>query len=169
MRPTARFIAQPHRPLSASAHLLRTLASVAPGARVIDLLAGTGRHLVPLAQLGFDVWGATADVEAARVALAEVVGEAEAARRVAASSPIATGQPEASADWVVLAGAGRQRAAALAEAFRVVVPGGWVWVETERRDGIVDDARAAGLVESEAPAEEDGRVHAIFRRPGGVG
>ena len=155
-----------------SDHLLRTLAGVPPGARVVDVACGAGRHLDPLARLGFDVWGAAetpADVEAARQRLAGVLGADEAARRVTRGAPDALGYPDAWADWLVVAGVD-DLAAVLAEAARVLAPGAWVWVETAGAvDDLEADAAAAGLVVAEAPSDGGGVVHAIFRRPGGVG
>jgi len=154
-----------------SDHLLRTLEAVPPGVRVVDPACGTGRHLDPLAQLGFDVWGSAAnedDVEVARQRLSETLGLDEATRRVTRGNPDALGYPDAWADWVVLAGTG-DLGGALAEAARVLKPGAWVWVETDDAGGLVETAGAAGLALAEAPAEEDGVTHAIFRRPGEVG
>ncbi len=156
--------------MAPSAHLLRTLAAVAPGARVVDAACDDGRHLDALARLGFDVQASTdGDAGPARERLAAVLGDAEAARRVTHAAPDGLTAPDASADWVVLAGVTRQRlAGALAEAGRVLRPGGWVWVEVADGAGLVEAAHAAGLATAEAPAEEAGRVHAIFRRPGVV-
>lgn len=140
-----------------------------PGARVLDLAAGDGRHLGPLAALGFDVWGVTAgDPDTVRRQLAETVGEVEADRRVVQAAPDATGHPDAWADWAVLAGVpDAGLAVTLAEARRVLRPGGWVWVEA---DGSPASAAAsAGLAVAEAPAPDGDRVHAVYRRPGGVG
>ena len=154
-----------------SAHLLRTLAAVAPAARVVDAACGSGRHLDPLARLGFDVWGATdGRLDAPRQALADVVGEAEAARRVTHAAPDALGYPDAWADWAVLADVAPDRlVAALAEVARVLRPGAWVWVEGPSADALGEAAQAAGLAEAEAPADGDGAVHAVYRRPGAVG
>ena len=153
--------------------LLRTFAAVPPGTRVVDLACGAGRHLDPLARLGFDVWGTESDpvsVDMAREVLTAVLGDDEARRRVTAGAPDALGYPDAWADWAVfVARLEHDLAAALAEAARVLAPGGWVWVETDRPDGLEHAAEAAGLVVAEEPAEGDGRTHAIFRRPGGVG
>ena len=153
-----------------SAHLLRTLAAVAPGARVVDAACGDGRHLEPLARLGFDVWAATAgDPGPARQRLA-ALPDAEA--RVARAAPDALGYPSAWADWVVMSDADPEAlAAALAEAGRVLRPGGWVWAEVDAGAGaaLAEAARAAGLALAEAPSGEGGRVHAVYRRPGGVG
>lgn len=157
--------------MAPSDHLLRTMAAVPPGARVVDAACATGRHLVPLAQLGFDAWGSASDpgdVDAARHRLAATLGPEEAARRVTPAAPDALGYPDAWADWMVLAGTDGL-GGALAEAARVLKPGAWVWVETSDADGLEETAGAAGLVVAEAPAEEGGVTHAIFRRPGDVG
>ncbi len=91
--------------------------------------------MVPLAQLGFDVCAVTAsDLAPARAALAEVLGDG-GRQRVACES---AGIEDASADWVVLAFGAAPELGLLAEAARILRPGGWVWVETERgstRDG----------------------------------
>ena len=157
-------------PDAPSAPLLRTLAAVPPGARIVDAACGTGRHLDPLARLGFDVWASTdeAGLEAARSALAATLGDGEAARRVTPAAPDALGYPDAWADWVVLAGA-PDLEAALTEAARVLKPGAWVWVEADADEGLDAAAHAAGLVEAQAPAEDAGRWHAIYRKAGGVG
>ena len=149
-----------------SAHLLRTVAAVPPGARVVDLACGDGRHLDPLARLGFDVWGATAgDPGPARARLAETVGVEQAARRVVQASPHASRQPGASADWVVLSDASP---ASMAEAERVLRPGGWVWAEGPSAQALDAAAQVAGLLAAEEPAGEGGAVHAIYRKPGSV-
>lgn len=152
-----------------SAHLLRTLAAVPPGARVVDAACGTGRHLDPLARLGFDVWGTTdGDVEPARQRLAEALGEEDPAQRVTPGPPGALGYPDAWADWMVIAGV-EDWPAALAEAARVLKPGAWVWVEADEPGELEGAAEGAGLAVAEWPAEEDGVTHAIYRRPGDVG
>jgi hypothetical protein len=151
-----------------SGHLLRTLAAVAPGARVVCLGPVGGAHAAPLARLGFDVWASAEDPAPVRAGLADVLGEAEAARRTTASPSASLGYPNAYADWVALAPAGP---AALGEAARVLRPGGWVWAEAARGAGLTEAARAAGLVVAEPPAAdvERGTVHAVYRRPGAVG
>lgn len=157
-----------------SDHLLRTLAAVPPGARVLDLGCGAGRHTEPVARLGFDVWAVDPDgahVEAARARLAAVVGADEAARRATRGGLDALGYPDAYADWAVMAPVPDEagaRAAALAEAARTLRPGGWIWVEAPSEDGLVAAAERAGLVIAEEPAEDAGAVHAVFRRPGAV-
>ena len=151
--------------MTPSAHLLRTLAAVAPGASVVDLACGDGRHLAPLAQLGFDVTGVTDHPEAAGVRLAEVLDDARQ-RVVSDSASIA----DASADWVVLAFDGAPGPGVLAEAARVLRPGGWAWVEvkTGHTAALGAAAQNAGLAEAEEPGTEGGRTHAIYRRPSAV-
>ncbi len=56
--------------------------------------------------------------------------------------------------------------AALAEAARVLEPGGWVWVETRHPARLGDAAEAAGLVVADEPADDDGR-HARHLPPAG--
>lgn len=165
--------AQPTAP--PSSHLLRTLAAVAPGARVVDLACGSGAHAEALTHLGFDVWacsGRPADVDAARRRLAALVPDADT--RVTPARPDALGYPDAFADWVVASALDAADVpGALAEAARVVAPGGWVWLEVPAGDahGLAPGAVAAGLLvaESEGADEARGTVHAIYRRAGTVG
>lgn len=156
-----------------SDHLLRTLAAVPPGVRVVDLGCGDGHHTVLLAQLGFDVWAVDPDpdgVAAARRRLADVLGDDEAARRVSRASVDALGFPDAFADWAVLAASPDRVAGALAEAARVLRPGAWVWVGGTDAAGWDVAASAAGLVVAEGPGvDRTGWVHAVFRRPSDVG
>lgn len=163
--------------MAVAAHLLRTLASVPPGARVVEVGGGAGETAEALVRLGFDVWAADPDdagVEAARERLAPLLGPDEAQRRVTRAEPGALGFPDAWADWAVLAAPPGVGTPALdesvAEAARVLRPGAWLWVQ-----GAVDPARLdaaaerAGLVTAEPPATEGGAAHAVYRRPGGVG
>lgn len=155
-----------------SGHLLRTLAAVPPGTRVVVVACGEGVHAEPLARLGFDVWACDADdrsIVATRQRLAEVVGEDDAECRVTHARADALGYPDAFAGWVVLDG-DAVSPAVLTETARVVAPGGWVWTETETPDALLDQAEAAGLLLAEAPATEPGRTraHVILRREGGI-
>ena len=178
--------------MSASAYLLRTMASVAPGTRVVDLAAGDGMHADALARLGFDVWASVLDptgVDRARARLADALGDpAEAERRVSRAAPDALGYPDAFAPWAVAAldAAARDDAGALAgvfaEARRVLVPGGWLWTDVPGADAAdLDDrlaqdtaavaallaaATAAGLAVASRPFVDEARgtVVAVFRR-----
>lgn len=160
--------------MPASDHLLRTLAAVAPGTRIVDLGCADGRHAEPLARLGFDVWACDPDpdaVAASRARLASVLGEDEAARRVTTAQLDALGYPDTFADWgVVTSLPDEARVAALTEAARVLRPGAWLWVQTQRPEGLEADAADAGLVVAEEPGRETGGdpTHAIFRRPSDV-
>ncbi len=160
--------------VEASAPLLRVLASVAPGTPVVDVACGDGRHAEPLARLGLDVWAsasADADVAATRRRLAFLP---DAERRVTRARPDALGYPDAFAPWALLCGLGADRlATAVAEAARVLAPGGWLWIEVapDAADAMTDAAQRAGLLDA-SPAQPDdarGTVHALFRTPGGVG
>jgi ubiquinone/menaquinone biosynthesis C-methylase UbiE len=117
-------------------HLLRTLASVPHGNRVLELNCGEGARTVPLVQLGFDVYacdpGASA-VEAARRQVAALLG-AEAATRVTVASAEALAFPDAYFDWIVASDAFAHAHAddtlrgTLAEMRRVLKDGGWVYL-----------------------------------------
>ncbi|MEM0962635.1 MAG: hypothetical protein AAGK21_08890 [Bacteroidota bacterium] len=138
-------------------------------ARIVDLSADDGRHLLPLLQLGFDVRAVALDVEQITDRLAPHIASEEIASRIAAASPTETGFDSESADWVILAGSDRQRAGTIAEAYRLLIAGGWLWIETESRDGLVEDAEATGFVVAEEPSRDaSGSVRAVFRKPGGI-
>ncbi len=165
-----------------SDHLLRTLAAVPPGARVLDLGAGHARHTGPLAALGFDVWACDAAPEAvaaARAALAPVLGEEEAHRRATPARPDALGYPDAFFDWVVARDVAPARAGAravLEEARRVLKPGAWVWVTVAEEawgggvqpEALTVLAAEAGLALAEraSPDVDGGRsyLRGIYRR-----
>jgi len=170
-------------PEAPSDHLLRTLAAERPTARVLELGCGRGRHALPLALLGFDLWACDADPEAVaatRDALATTLGEA-AAHRVTRARPAALGYPDDHFDWVVAYGAydsAPDAAAlfdALAETRRVLKPGGWVFAAFRQRTAgpdLTPDTLAklfseAHLALAEAPAVEDHGepvVRGIFRK-----
>ncbi|HEX9952404.1 MAG TPA: hypothetical protein VGB53_11590 [Rubricoccaceae bacterium] len=173
--------------MSASAFLLRTMASVAPGTRVVDI-GGAHAHL--LAALGFDVWASAAlpgDVAKARERLADVLEADEAARRVTLARPDALGYPDAFAPWVVAASpASAGLAETFAEARRVLAPGGWLWTDlpgagpdataldvearlaadTAAAAVLAAAAREAGLAVASRPVPDAARgtIVAVFRR-----
>lgn len=154
--------------------LLRTLAAVPPAARVVDVGGGAGETAEALARLGFDVWTVDPDpdhVEVALRRLGAVVGEDEAARRVTRAAFDALGFPDGWTDWAVLTAPPLDvLEPAVAEAARVLRPGGWLWVQARTDAEQLDQAAAAaGLLPAEEPRVENGATHAIYRRPGGVG
>ena len=135
--------------MAPSSFLLRTMAAVAPGTRVVDVACGDGVQAEALARLGFDVHASAAtpdEVDAARARLADVHGADEAARRVTRARPDATGHDDASAPWVLASRptADVPLAAVFAEARRVLAPGGWLFSEV---DGAGPDAHALPLAE----------------------
>lgn len=149
---------------SARDHLLRTLASVAPGVRVLDLRTGA---VADLARLGFDVWACGPDPSRDRDLLAEVLGDDEAARRVTPASPEALGYGDASFDWAVIALAPTDDAAeVLCEVRRVLKPGAWVWVAADAMapQDLADAGKEARLAIAEPPVSEGEGARAVFRR-----
>ena len=167
--------ARPRR--TASDALLRQLAAVPPGARVLDLACADGHHTAPLAALGFDVWACDPDpahVAVTRRRLDAALGDGEGDRRVAQAAPDALGYPDAFADWVVasaLSGTAPELVEALREARRVLAPGGWLWIELATSAAASPEAlRALALVaelaEADAPVRdaERGTVRGTFRR-----
>ena len=156
-----------------SDHLLRTLAAVAPGCRVLDLGCGDGAHAELLHRLGFDVWATDADagaVAAARRRLRAVDDALDAERRVTTARPHALGFPDGHFAWVVAYGTLDGEAPpveVLREVRRVLAPGAWVFVGAATLDAeaLLRAAEAAGLALAERPAAEPtGGVRGIFRR-----
>lgn len=135
-------------------HLLRTLASVPTQHRVLDLSCGTGEHAALIARLGFDVYACAAserDVARARAQVAAVLDDDEAPRRVTRARPEALGFPDAYFDWVVARGSLDDASSEavlherLAEARRVLKPGGWLYV-------VVPAVPEPGALDAEASA-----------------
>jgi hypothetical protein len=126
-------------------HLLRTMASVPVGGRVLDVATETGDHVEMLRSLGFAV----------------------------TVSPVAEGEAPGSFEWVISleqpAGDVVERFRAIR---RTLVPGGWLFcavrAETARPTTVLElIMREAGLAESEPPrlSRDDEHVaHGIFRR-----
>ncbi|NNF59003.1 MAG: class I SAM-dependent methyltransferase, partial [Rhodothermaceae bacterium] len=128
--------------LPPSDHLLRTLAAVAPSSRVLDLGCGRGRHTAPLASLGFDLYACTSestDAAATRAAVEAELGKEKAEQRVSMARSAALGYPDDFFDWVVAYGAYDEAANMamlvdmLSETYRVLKPGGWVFVAMRER------------------------------------
>lgn len=158
--------------LPPSDHLLRTFAAVPVSDRVLDLGCGQGRHTVPLAALGFDLYACASeatDVAATRAALAPTWDTEEAERRITRARPAALGYPDDFFDWIVAYGAYDEAAHMadlvdmLAETYRVLKPGGWVVIAMRER-AIGADATPSALTclleqvrfaLAEAPVEED--------------
>ncbi len=154
-------------------HLLRTFAAVPPQARVLDVGCASGRHLIPLAQLGFDVWGLDRDaqcLEALRLRLAEIVPghPVQLHGADAAQMPYA----DAHFDWIVAWGildhySDAERLDILTELRRVLVPGGWLYVTwSGDADALLSLFNRAAFAVAEAPQfdERERAIRAIFRR-----
>jgi ubiquinone/menaquinone biosynthesis C-methylase UbiE len=119
------------------------LLHVGPGARILDAPCGFGRHAVRLATWGAQVWGVdldTALLAEARRRAAESGVDMELTEGDIRNLPV----PDAWADAVLnLAGSVGMfetevdNLAVLAEAFRVLAPGGTLLVETTHRDQLV--------------------------------
>ena len=171
--------------LPPSDHLLRTLAAVDPSSRVLDLSCGRGRHTAPLAALGFDLYACTsepADVDATRAAVEATLGKKDAEQRIGVARSAALGYPDDFFDWVVAFGAYDEAenmavlVDMLAETYRVLKPGGWVFVAMHER-AIGADAAPEALTRlfaqvqfalAEAPVEalegEERVLRGIFRK-----
>lgn len=136
-----------------SDHLLRTFASVPYGSRVLDLNCRGGRHTVPLARLGFDLYACDPSetaVAGARARVAAVLGEAEANRRVTPAHPDALGYPDRFFDWIVACDAfGHVHVEEavydlLSEARRVLKDGGWIYCTVPAVPGAATSAGSGG-------------------------
>ena len=174
--------------LPPSDHLLRTLAPVAPGSRVLDLGCKSPRHLRPLLQLGFEVHAVCRDAsitEELRTSLAAEFADRSLDRTIITTRPQELGYDDEFFDWVVAYRAFDTTTrvedvlAAFVEIRRVLRSGGWFYVAMNVPDEppSTDDERVmtvytllerAGFELSEKGnvIEEDGMpvVRAIFRR-----
>lgn len=127
-------------------HLLRTLAAVPPGSRVLVLGDVPASAPVSLRSLGFDVETASGEM-----------------------SGIGPSQFDWVAAWMESVDAARGAASEIA---RVLSPGAWAWIsvarEGEAPEALTDAAMSAGLALSERPvavSDSDGsRIRGIYRR-----
>jgi len=164
-----------------SDHLLRTLAAVPVGCRVLTLQCGHGASAEPLALMGFDLWACDADpeaVDAARRRLSNVFGDEQAEIRVSLARPSALGYPDNHFHWVIAGDSfsHAEDAAALfemlAETRRVLAPGGWIFATMNVLSGgpnLTAESFAklfaeAAFAIAEMPVIEDGFVRGIFRK-----
>ena len=158
--------------------LLRTFAAVPPTCRVLDAGCGTGRHMAALRLLGFEAVGV--DKDAATVAAATAATGSQVMVGDAGALPF----PEAHFGWVVAfrllpSLEADERDAILRELYRVLEPGGWIYmaVETDAApESLTDLMLEAGFALAERPvadfdADEARLVRGIYRRiePGVVG
>lgn len=113
-------------------HLLRTLAAIAPGSRVLELHGEEGTRAALLARLGLDVYVVVPDEAAARDVRARLAEVNVSVTAVGVARPRALGFPDAFFDWVVGHGVlehterEAERLDLLAEVRRVLKPGGWL-------------------------------------------
>ena len=119
-----------------SDRLLRTMAAV-PVSSTVLLLGGAGQHAHPLLRLGFPVHACdprTEAVEASRRHVADLIGEDEATTCVRTADLTALEYLDDAFDWVIIYRAEVWTEAAdsfrtlLAEARRLLNPGGWCYV-----------------------------------------
>src|SRR5690554_5917611 len=172
--------------LGVSDHVLRTLAAIPVGSRILDL--GASEHVRPLAQLGFDVWACHPDEDTlseSRLSLSEIFpGEEET--RVTYAQLSALGYPDNHFDWIVCWGMFEQSDPAeqlvevLEEAHRVLAPGGWIIAgmkldealpevtsETFAKVFAVSNFAIAEEPQKEHDAAGTSIIRGIFRKPGG--
>src|SRR5690606_41578821 len=132
-------------------HLLRTLAAVPVGSRILDLGCGLSGLIEALVRLGFDVYACDTNpgaVDEVRGALSEHLDPEQAAKRVVVSELAALGFPDDFFDWIAAVGVLERLESrdamvdVLAEARRVLRPGGWIFVWwPARREQLLDDSR----------------------------
>jgi len=146
---------------------LATTLGLAPGRRVLDLGAGTGKFTARLAATGAAV-AAVEPVAEMRARCAAAVSAAEVREGTAEAIPF----PGGSFDAVVCAQAFHwfSTAAALAEIRRVLAPGGrlgLVWnVRDESVDWVADLTEIMRPFEGDAPRYASGAWRRVFPAPG---
>jgi ubiquinone/menaquinone biosynthesis C-methylase UbiE len=161
--------ARPSYPAEAAVHIVGH-GRLAPGARVLDLAAGTGKLTRLLAASGAEVV-AVEPVAAMRAQLALAVPQAEVLDGTAEDVPL----PDASVDAVTVAQAFHwfDAPVALGEIRRVLRPGGWLFLVWNMRDRDADWVRAWGdlIGAGERPYDSyyDVDYAALIRVAGGFG
>ncbi len=143
--------------LPPSDHLLRTLAPIALGSRVLDLGCRNSRHVRPFLQLGFEAHAACPDAlvtEELRMSLAPDFPEQDLERSIITTQPEELGYDDEFFDWVIAYrafGADAQLEDVLAsfvEVRRVLRSGGWFYVAMD--------------VPSDPPATDDERIMSVY-------
>lgn len=141
-------------------HLLRTFAAVRPGTRVLDLGCGPDPCCAPLARLGLAVYACDTAAEAVASARRELAPYARPGdQRTARVDRLeALGYPDGYFGWLVAFDLLHRTADrtvlldVLAEARRVLTPGGWLYVTAPALPETVDLAsNAASFAGDSAP------------------
>lgn len=137
-----------------SDHVLRTLAAVPLSSRVLNL--GCDAHTEPLIQLGFEVHACDTDpgkVSTARTSLAKLMEAGEAEQRlIHVARRDALGYPDAFFDWIIAFNVIEYDAllSNLAEARRVLKPGGWIIIAFAVEEEAVITPHVLQLILTEA-------------------
>lgn len=172
--------------LEVSDHVLRTLAAIPVGSRILDL--GASAHVAALVQLGFDVWACSPSNDVlveSRTRLSEVL-PGEEGKRITHAGLTALGYPDNHFDWIVfwgmfdLTGSAEELVEILEEARRVLAPGGWIIAGMHLDDNLPKVTpetfakvfAVSNFAIAEEPQEElDSSgipvMRGIFRKPGG--
>lgn len=144
---------RPDYPADGIAHVVRTLR-VAPGRRVLDLAAGTGKFTRALVATGAEVI-AVEPVDAMRVALARALPSVRTLAGAAEALPLGDGSVPAAT--VAQAFHWFDATAAIEELHRVLAPGGRLALIWNVRDE--DDPRQAALAAIMRPYRGDAPAH----------
>jgi SAM-dependent methyltransferase len=121
----------------ASDHLLRTLASIPVGERILELGCGSGKHTVPLFQLGFDVFVCDVfdvHINMAREKLSSVLTPEQIEERISRVAYVDLPYPENEFTWIFafrITDSCLNEAdlvSLMSEAYRTLKMGGWIYV-----------------------------------------
>jgi SAM-dependent methyltransferase len=170
---------------TASDHLLRTLAAVAPSSRVLDVDCEDAERLSSLFRLGFEAYATHPDEAHVASLRGEVVTSDDPRKHIFVAGSAALGFPDDYFDWIVADRSGRGDDSlettldVLAELRRVLKPGGWIFLvlpvgtDSQATDDecllgfyrLVAEARLELAEKGTVYASGDGRLaRAIFRR-----